>query len=217
METIEVPLFLLANFDSMTIRTPLTSIRGYTDVMLEGVAGPITEDQQHYLKIIKSNAERLWKIFGILLDAQRYIVYRQSVTSSNLKVWELMDFWDEEIKLHPKLHTTIKVSDDEILLWGDQIHVHKALECAVHLIEDITTDGLENEITIMSLQNANATTLQFEFSRTDITEGEYFDSYIDPYRFVMQRVMELHNGTFELKDAPAEKMQIILTFPNSVK
>ncbi|RME41933.1 MAG: PAS domain-containing sensor histidine kinase [Chloroflexi bacterium] len=56
---------------SHELRTPLTSIRGFTDLMLGEEAGPLTSDQQEFLKIIKSNADRLVALIDDLLDVSR--------------------------------------------------------------------------------------------------------------------------------------------------
>jgi signal transduction histidine kinase len=44
---------------SHEMRTPMTSIKGYTDLMLLGAAGVMNENQKRFLSIIKANADRL--------------------------------------------------------------------------------------------------------------------------------------------------------------
>src|SRR6185437_3133482 len=52
---------------SHDLRSPLTSIRGYVELMLDDETGPLTEDQQRFLGIVKRNAERLDGQIGDLL------------------------------------------------------------------------------------------------------------------------------------------------------
>ncbi len=52
---------------SHELRTPLTSILGYLELVLEGDAGAVTEDQEHFLSIIERNAQRLLRLVGDLL------------------------------------------------------------------------------------------------------------------------------------------------------
>ncbi len=56
---------------SHELRTPMTSIKGYADLMLIGAAGAINENQQRFLSVIKSNADRLSVLVNDLLDISR--------------------------------------------------------------------------------------------------------------------------------------------------
>lgn len=56
---------------SHELRTPLTSIKGYAEVMLMGASGEISQQQQHFLSVIKTNAERLGVLVNELLDVSR--------------------------------------------------------------------------------------------------------------------------------------------------
>src|SRR5262249_14604199 len=56
---------------SHELRTPLTAIKGFTDLILDGDAGDVNEEQQEYLHIVKSNADRLVSLINDLLDVSR--------------------------------------------------------------------------------------------------------------------------------------------------
>jgi signal transduction histidine kinase len=47
------------------LRTPLTSIKGYTDLLIQGEVGKLTPDQHEFLGIIKSNADRLVALINV--------------------------------------------------------------------------------------------------------------------------------------------------------
>jgi signal transduction histidine kinase len=57
----------LANV-SHELRTPLTSVLGYLALMEEGIAGPMTPEQQKTLSQVKGSSEKLLDIIGDLLD-----------------------------------------------------------------------------------------------------------------------------------------------------
>jgi signal transduction histidine kinase len=52
---------------SHDLRSPLTSIRGYVELMLDEDTGALSEDQQRFLGIVKRNSERLDRQIGDLL------------------------------------------------------------------------------------------------------------------------------------------------------
>ena len=56
---------------SHELRTPMTSIRGYVDILLMGAAGSLSDDQTHFLDIIRDNTERLNILVTDLLDVSR--------------------------------------------------------------------------------------------------------------------------------------------------
>jgi PAS domain S-box-containing protein len=56
---------------SHELRTPLTSIKGFVDLLLDGEAGAVNEEQHEFLEIVKSNADRLIALVNDLLDVSR--------------------------------------------------------------------------------------------------------------------------------------------------
>jgi signal transduction histidine kinase len=50
------------------LRIPMTSIKGYTDLMRSGVVGPINEQQASFLNIIRNNVERMSALVSDLSD-----------------------------------------------------------------------------------------------------------------------------------------------------
>src|SRR5690606_5964537 len=53
---------------SYQLRTPLTTITGYADLLNQGMAGPLNERQKEYLGSVLSSAEQLAKLVGDILD-----------------------------------------------------------------------------------------------------------------------------------------------------
>jgi signal transduction histidine kinase len=50
------------------LRLPLTSIRGYTDLLRQGIVGPVNEQQLNFLDVVKSNVERMTALISDLAD-----------------------------------------------------------------------------------------------------------------------------------------------------
>ncbi len=53
---------------SHEMRSPLTAIKGYVNLILSGDAGPVNAEQQEYLRIAHTNVERLITLINDLLD-----------------------------------------------------------------------------------------------------------------------------------------------------
>lgn len=56
---------------SHQLRTPLTSIKGYISMLLEGDAGKITKDQEHFLSEAFVSSERMVRLIGDFLNVSR--------------------------------------------------------------------------------------------------------------------------------------------------
>jgi signal transduction histidine kinase len=56
---------------SHELKLPMTSIKGYTDLVLFGVAGPLTDQQKQFLGIIRANVERMAVLVSDLSDISR--------------------------------------------------------------------------------------------------------------------------------------------------
>jgi signal transduction histidine kinase/DNA-binding response OmpR family regulator len=55
---------------SHELRTPLTSIGGYVKLLLAGDAGPVTDTQKEFLKIVDLNVNRLTHLINEILDIE---------------------------------------------------------------------------------------------------------------------------------------------------
>ena len=53
------------------VRTPLTAVKGYADMLLEGMAGPINEEQAMLLKRVLSSSQHLIEIVSGVLEMAR--------------------------------------------------------------------------------------------------------------------------------------------------
>jgi signal transduction histidine kinase/DNA-binding response OmpR family regulator len=81
---------LLANV-SHELRTPLTAIKGYTDYILDGKLGPVTEKQERGLVVVQRNLERLSKSINALLDFSRMEMGRITLNIQPFNLSQLAD------------------------------------------------------------------------------------------------------------------------------
>ncbi len=70
------------------LKIPMTPIKGYADLMLQGLVGPLTEQQTQFLSIIRANVERMAALVNDLADISRIETGRIKL---ELDVLELAD------------------------------------------------------------------------------------------------------------------------------
>src|SRR6185369_17681887 len=56
---------------SHELRTPLTSVIGYSEMLLEGLAGPLNDEQRDYVRTVMEKGEQLLNIITGILDISR--------------------------------------------------------------------------------------------------------------------------------------------------
>lgn len=71
------------------LRSPLTSIRGYLDFLLQRDAGALTPKQEEYLLIIKNNALRLGRFVDNLLDVAKIEAHRMELSREPVNLRQL--------------------------------------------------------------------------------------------------------------------------------
>jgi PAS domain S-box-containing protein len=76
---------------SHEFRTPLTSICGYTEMLLEGDAGELTDEQTDFLKTILRNANNLAETINSLLVVSRLEAGAIKLNLGELEIHEVVD------------------------------------------------------------------------------------------------------------------------------
>jgi signal transduction histidine kinase len=59
------------SFVAHELKTPMTSMKGYTDLLVSGVVGPLTEQQREFLTTIRSNIDRMNTLVSDLNDVTK--------------------------------------------------------------------------------------------------------------------------------------------------
>jgi signal transduction histidine kinase len=83
---------------SHELRTPLTSMVGYLELMRDGEAGELNEDQQHWLDIVDRNCHRLNDLIEDILVTSRMDTGRFSLTRGPVDLVDLVATQVESIR-----------------------------------------------------------------------------------------------------------------------
>jgi PAS domain S-box-containing protein len=75
---------------SHELRTPMTAIKGYTDLLFAGAVGPLSDNQKHFLNVIKNNTGRLIALINDLLDISRIETGRVRFEPAPVKLGEIV-------------------------------------------------------------------------------------------------------------------------------
>jgi len=111
------------SFVSHELKNPMTSIKGYTELLAAGAVGPVNENQANFLATIRSNVDRMATLVSDLADVSRIEAGRMRL---EFKATGLKDVIDEVVRslqkqIDEKQQTLIcDVNQDMEDLWVDR-------------------------------------------------------------------------------------------------
>lgn len=106
------------------LRTPLTSIKGAAQNLLDGVAGPVGPDAREYVEIVREHADRVIGVVDWLLEAMRTTAYALEVNVHEVDLGEVCTsvvHGMRPIALEQGLTLTLESAEARVLADGDKI------------------------------------------------------------------------------------------------
>lgn len=76
---------------SHDLRLPMTSIKGYSDLLLAGAVGPLNENQLKFLTTIRNNVDRMSNLVSDLADISRLESGRLQLELREVPIWDVID------------------------------------------------------------------------------------------------------------------------------
>ena len=118
------------SFVSHELKQPMTSMKGYTDLLSKGLAGPMTEQQQAFVGIIRSNIQHMDRLVQDLLDVSRIESGRLQLDLRPLQPAELIReaLQNFEHALAERRQTlTMEIEANLPLVTGDRVRLNQVL------------------------------------------------------------------------------------------
>ena len=120
----------LANM-SHELRTPLNSILGFTQVMEEGLDGPLTENMSTDLQLIEKNGKHLLNLINYILDMAKIEAGRMSLVPELLNltdlVREVMETNGSLIRDKGLYLNLERNTQEDIFITGDQVRLRQVI------------------------------------------------------------------------------------------
>jgi len=119
----------LANM-SHELRTPMNSIIGYTDLLIDGVDGPVNEEQERSLHKIASNSRYLLQLINDILDISKIESGKTQLNPKELDIVWLVQTVTETIEpLLKQKRLNLRQSFDERVarVYGDEDAIRQIL------------------------------------------------------------------------------------------
>jgi signal transduction histidine kinase len=144
------------SFVSHELKNPMTSIKGYTELLAAGAVGPVNEMQANFLATIKSNVERMANLVSDLADVSRIEAGRLKL---DFKATRLKDVVDEVTRSMRKQieeknqQLVVTLPDDLPDVWADR---NRVLQVILNLVSNgYKYTPKEGQITVCAEAVAN--------------------------------------------------------------
>ncbi|MDX1436078.1 MAG: GAF domain-containing protein, partial [Anaerolineales bacterium] len=118
------------SFVSHELKTPMTSIKGYTDLLSAGSVGPVSDAQANFLSTIRSNVDRMATLVSDLADISRIEVGKLRLEFGTVSVADLVDevVRSTRRQVEEKNQTlTVDMEDEGLEAWGDRTRLIQVL------------------------------------------------------------------------------------------
>jgi signal transduction histidine kinase/CheY-like chemotaxis protein len=137
----------LANM-SHELRTPMNAIIGYTDLLIDGVDGPINEEQDKSLNKVATNARHLLQLINDVLDISKIEAGKMKINPKEIDLRWLVESvaptFEPQLKMKG-ITLTVNISDVLPHVYGDEARLKEVL---INLMSNAIKFTHEGGITI---------------------------------------------------------------------
>ncbi len=217
---------------SHELRTPMTSIKGYVENMLDGLTGPLTARQDHYLNRVRHNAERLTRIINQLLDLSRIEAGQIEIQPAVLSPSDLAKDVVEELQSLAREKHIALISEHESSIPAIQADRDKLHQVLVNLTQNaikftpkggtirITSEAREDGFLQLSVVDTGCGIPDLE--REKIFLNFYRGTSVRPEArgaglglAITKNLVELQGGHIWVESTPGEGSRFCFTLPVS--
>jgi CheY-like chemotaxis protein len=215
---------------SHELKTPLTSIKGFLQNLLDGLTGPLNEKQQRYLSRMLGNSDRLIRMIEALLDRTRIQSGRLDLVPDEIDIGNCVSDAVEQLRLlaqakQQTLETAIP--SGPLMVWADR---DRLFQIVTNLVQNAVKFTPEGGSIMVAVQQESQTLAGV--SVRDTGPGippEFLDQIFDPFFRVKQvrsgikglglglsivrTLVELQGGTIAARSEPGLGAELCFTIP----
>ncbi len=156
---------------SHELKTPLTSILGFTDLLVREAAGPLSDKQKRYLDIVLRDSKNLSSLIDDLLELSIIEAHEVGVYDSHIVVQSLLDDVIQSV-LNTFLGPYVPIRSDippNLIIQSDPEKLHKIL---FHLISNALKFTQEGEVFVSVLVQKSDLLFQVQDTGIGITNAQ---------------------------------------------
>lgn len=214
---------------SYELRTPLTSIIGFTDMLADSHTGTLTEKQKEYLSDIKTSSQVLLTIINDILDLAVIDAGALDLKLAPIAIKEIIEAAELGVRdrlSRMKLHLDIHIANGADVVMADANRLTQVLYNLLSNAIGFSTEG--GTITLGCRREKNGVTFSVQDTGLGIPEDEQA-SVFDRFQTrsqgsrhrgaglglsLVKSLVELHNGRIDLRSTPGAGTTVTIFLPD---
>ena len=218
------------SYVSHELKTPLTSIKGFLQNLLDGLTGPLNEKQQRYVSRMLENSDRLIRMIEALLDRTRIQSGRLDLVPGEIDLGPCVTDAVEQLRLlaQAKQQTLDAIVPPvPLTVWADRDRLIQIVTNLVQNAVKFTPEGGSITVTVRQETQTLA-----GVSVLDTGPGippEFLDQIFDPFfrakeilsekkglglgLSIVRTLVELHGGTIAARSESGRGAELYFTIP----
>jgi PAS domain S-box-containing protein len=223
----------LANM-SHELRTPLNSIMGFSEALMKGFAGALTDEQKDYINDIFESGEHLLRLINDVLDLSKIEAGKMDLVLDTINIPELIEYsvymFKERIAKHA-LIAHVEISDTIDFITCDELKLKQILfnllSNAIKFTHDggnigINVDDSANEIVVtvwdtgIGISKENQEKLFKPFERIETSETKAIQGTGLGLHYT-KKLIELHGGRIWQDSVLGQGSKFFFTIPKNLQ
>jgi signal transduction histidine kinase len=215
---------------SYELRTPLTNIIGFTELLANPRTGPLNEKQREYLGDITGSSKTLLSIVNDILDLATIDAGALELKLGEVDVRAVLDsaiMGVRERSIRARLTLDIAVADDAVSFIADEARVRQVLYNLLSNAVGFSKPG--GTVRVSAWREKGMMTFSVEDRGVGIPKEqlqrvfERFESRSQGSRHrgaglglsIVKSLVELHGGTMQLESEPGRGTRVTVAFPEA--
>ncbi|MHB9879811.1 ATP-binding protein [Pacificimonas sp. ICDLI1SI03] len=217
---------------SYELRTPLTAIAGFAELLELGIAGELKQKQADYVASIRTSAERLRVMINGIIDLAVSDAEGLALDSEDVDIRALIDSvaaMSASNAADRGVEFSVKQQDDLGSVLGDSVRLQQAVYNLVSNALRFTPQG--GHVGISAKGDADGVQISVRDTGIGIPEEEH-EAIFERFRkgsnagasqgvglglSLVREIVTLHGGTLMLKSAPGEGTEISMHLPRRME
>lgn len=216
---------------SHELKTPITSVQNYFQLLEEGMYGSLSEQGSKRLPTIQRNLERLLDLVNELVFVEKLESKTLSLDKSDIEVQDLLDLAMENVRaLAHKKGIDLDVEESQIIINGDLDRLVQVLINFISNAIKFSPDGSKIEVRCLIKGNNLKVTVQ-DWGRgiPEDQTGKVFEKYAQVSSqdakvhgglglglAICKNIVELHDGTIGVNSTEGKGSTFWFELPDSI-
>ncbi|MBI2091637.1 MAG: GAF domain-containing sensor histidine kinase [Deltaproteobacteria bacterium] len=216
---------LLSNV-SHEFRTPLNSIIGLTEIIMDGGDGPVTNEQREHLKMVALSGSRLLETVSSMVDLAKLEANHLSLNVRRLNLTKMVSKVADGLSKTKDTSFKLSLNKETPPIYGDEGWLEKLFSHVLNNAVKYTPNG---EIIIDAEKSGEMLKVGVHDTGVGIAlerQNEIFDSFVQgnggverPFEgsgmglAISKKVIELHGGRIWLTSSPGKGAHFFFTLP----